>query len=131
MPLTVYAAEITYDGVTRHRSIQGRAPFRLADAVARVAAGLFHYGDDVTVSVRYVRTVPDGTRVTKWELVSQHERDQLDAQPFRQAVEGGEAEGRCGTCGEPLPTEGAFARHFTVPDYRLVNLGKCPNGKQA
>jgi hypothetical protein len=36
---------------------------------------------------------------------------------------------RCAGCGEHLPTEGAFARHFLVPDERYLNLGNCPIGR--
>jgi hypothetical protein len=34
--------------------------------------------------------------------------------------------GACSKCGEPLPTEADFAKHFTVPDFRYPNLGYCP-----
>lgn len=42
--------------------------------------------------------------------------------------------GSC-SCGEPLPTEAAFAQHFTIPQHNLFwgyfNLGDCPNDKEA
>lgn len=33
----------------------------------------------------------------------------------------------CDGCGAELETEGDFARHFTIPDSRYLNLGNCPN----
>lgn len=33
---------------------------------------------------------------------------------------------RCSGCDTMLATEGDFARHFHVPDDRLLNLGDCP-----
>lgn len=36
----------------------------------------------------------------------------------------------CSGCGTRLATEGDFARHFTVPDSRYLNLGECPVGAQ-
>lgn len=33
---------------------------------------------------------------------------------------------KCGGCGTLLVTEGDFARHFTIPDPRFLNLGNCP-----
>lgn len=54
---------------------------------------------------------------TKWDLISTEQREALDAMSFG---------GDCSFCGEPLPTEGAFARHFVVTDYRYPNLGECP-----
>ena len=55
--------------------------------------------------------------MTKWDLLSEQERAELDATPFG---------GSCSGCGEHLATEGAFARHFTIGDRRYPNLGNCP-----
>lgn len=33
----------------------------------------------------------------------------------------------CTGCGTVLVTEADFAKHFTVPDLRFLNLGDCPN----
>jgi hypothetical protein len=46
----------------------------------------------------------------------------LDRTPFT-----ANGTGRCSSCGEQLPTEGDFARHFIVLDERFINLGECPN----
>lgn len=54
--------------------------------------------------------------VTKWDLITDRERDSLDRTPFN---------GNCGSCGEHLLTEGQFARHYVVPDLQYPNLGTC------
>jgi hypothetical protein len=36
----------------------------------------------------------------------------------------------CGGCGILLETEEDFAKHFTIPDSRYLNLGDCPTGKK-
>lgn len=33
---------------------------------------------------------------------------------------------QCSTCGAPIPTEAAFAKHYLVDDERYLNLGNCP-----
>lgn len=33
---------------------------------------------------------------------------------------------RCSGCDAMLATEGDFARHFSIPDSRYLNLGDCP-----
>lgn len=58
--------------------------------------------------------------VTKWDLLGEEEREGLDATPFG---DGGQV---CMGCGEVLPTEGAFARHFHLYDRKYKNLGYCP-----
>lgn len=32
----------------------------------------------------------------------------------------------CGNCGAEHKTEADFARHYVIPDERLLNLGECP-----
>ncbi len=59
---------------------------------------------------------------TKWDVIHPVERTMLDAIPF------GDGTLTCSKCGITLPTEGAFARHYTVNDARYLNLGSCPNG---
>lgn len=61
--------------------------------------------------------------VTRWDLITDRERAALDATPCRD--EAGRPL-RCSGCGEPLPTEGAFARHFVLPNRRHLNIGVCP-----
>lgn len=34
--------------------------------------------------------------------------------------------GECTGCGESLPTEADFAKHFLVSDPRYLNVGYCP-----
>lgn len=68
-----------------------------------------------------------GIPFTKWDLLSRKERAELDVTPFLRP--GTKELGACGGCGEPLPTEGAFARHFIVPNPHLYNVGYCPNNK--
>ena len=67
-------------------------------------------------------TLPPGS-ITKWQAIHPIEREQLDRTPFGSSG----VEPVCSSCGEPLPTEGAFARHFVVTDRRYLNLGYCPN----
>ncbi|MEU8327327.1 hypothetical protein [Micromonospora sp. NPDC048839] len=57
------------------------------------------------------------TPVTKWDLLPENVREALDAQPLGI---------NCSGCSEPLPTEGAFARHFVLYDRQYLNLGYCP-----
>ena len=59
-------------------------------------------------------------RHTKWYLIAPEERRALDATPFSDGTKG------CSVCHTPLPTEGAFARHYLVPDRHYRNLGECP-----
>lgn len=73
------------------------------------------------------RSDPQHRIITKWDLLSDAERTSLDATPFYRA--GTKEPGECSTCGEPLPTEGAFARHFIVRDPYLYNIGSCPTSK--
>lgn len=64
---------------------------------------------------------------TKADLITAQELAALDrtpipARPNREAM-------RCVRCRVELPTEGAFARHFVIPDARYLNLGNCPTKK--
>ncbi len=65
--------------------------------------------------------------VTKWDLLGDDDREAYDGMPLTDS-EGGVL--RCSGCDELLPTEGAFARHFVLPDLRYWNLGRCPQGAQ-
>ncbi|MDH6462078.1 hypothetical protein M2302_002253 [Micromonospora sp. A200] len=60
---------------------------------------------------------------TKWDLISDADRDALDRTPFTR-WDG--TPGECSGCGEELPTEGAFARHFLLYNRVHLNLGYCP-----
>jgi len=64
------------------------------------------------------RELPSGP-ITKWDALHTHERAQLERTPFMDGVQ------LCSGCGTPLPTEAAFAQHFTVTDRRYLNLGSC------
>lgn len=57
-------------------------------------------------------------RYTKWDFISDAERAELDAFTVSGYV--------CTGCGIALPTNGAFYRHFVIPDARWLNLGECP-----
>ncbi len=37
----------------------------------------------------------------------------------------------CLTCGVNMHTEADFAKHYIVPDPRLLNIGYCPHNKKA
>lgn len=69
---------------------------------------------------REIEINPDGP-ITKWDVLSEWERGDLERTPFQ------DGKGSCSRCGEPLPTEAAFARHYVVNDLRYLNLGSCPN----
>lgn len=70
------------------------------------------------VMIRAQLEEPPAERQTKWSLSSDAERASLDVTPT--------SVGQCSGCGEPLFTEGDFARHFTISDRRYKNLGSCP-----
>jgi hypothetical protein len=56
---------------------------------------------------------------TKWDHLSETEREALDATPLNIP---------CSGCGKNLSTEGDFARHFVLLYGRqYLNLGRCPN----
>jgi len=61
---------------------------------------------------------------TKADLITAEELAELDRTPF---LDHNGQPGRCSICQTELPTEGDFARHFTVPDPNYKNLGYCPN----
>lgn len=65
--------------------------------------------------------------VTKWDLITDADRDALDRTPFTDSAGN---PGACAGCGEALPTEGAFARHFVLTDRRYLNLGWCPDAQR-
>lgn len=70
-------------------------------------------------------------RQTKWTILS----DRLakareacaDAEQALYGLDGTPCGLTCSGCGKFLETEGDFARHFTVPDSRYLNLGECPS----
>jgi hypothetical protein len=93
-------------------------PVRLA-VDATLVRGLLR---DIAAATAIVEP-PRGTLVTKWDLIDRVERALLDATPTR-AHDGGHIV--CSGCGTELPTEGAFARHYIVPDRRFKGLGYCP-----
>lgn len=80
------------------------------------------YAEVILGRVRVVREiqVDHGAPYTKWDFLTDAERKELDAAPFK------DGDGSCGRCGEALPTEGHFARHYVIPDLRYLNLGCCP-----
>lgn len=39
----------------------------------------------------------------------------------------GDGTTRCSGCGEDVSTEAKFSQHYVIPDYRLANIGHCPN----
>lgn len=64
--------------------------------------------------------------LTKWDLLGDADREALDRTAFKDSSGG---PGACSGCRESLSTEGAIARHFTLPDARYWNVGNCPNVK--
>jgi hypothetical protein len=66
-----------------------------------------------------------GLPVTKADLISADELAALDRTPIAPRPDGRPM--RCVRCRKELPTEGDFARHFVIPDPRLLNTGWCPN----
>jgi hypothetical protein len=66
---------------------------------------------------------------TKWSILIQR-RDELqrqlnDAQSYLDGMEATSCGLTC-DCGQFLATEADFAKHYTVPDERYLNLGSCP-----
>lgn len=55
--------------------------------------------------------------VTKWDLISESERQSLEKTPLGK---------NCSGCEEPLLTEADFARHFLLYNRRHRNVGYCP-----
>lgn len=101
LSLTINALNASFDGSPEASS----ALHRMLDAYSRAMAA------EITAPFR------------KWDALHPVERAQLDATPF------GNGNITCSGCGETLPTEGAFARHYLVSDRRYLNLGSCPNKK--
>lgn len=67
---------------------------------------------------------------TKWSIL-QERLDLLEAQAagaraYLEGLNGTPCGLTCAGCGTELVTEGDFARHFTIPDSRFLNLGDCP-----
>ncbi|MER6102425.1 hypothetical protein ABT115_08860 [Streptomyces sp. NPDC001832] len=56
--------------------------------------------------------------LTRWELLTEWERDLLVATPLGVS---------CFYCNTPLPTEADHARHFRLADPVSVAMGYCPN----
>jgi hypothetical protein len=65
---------------------------------------------------QYIRTRPDG-RPVKWDYLSPAQMQALANTPWGPP---------CIICGQPLPTEADFAKHFVLTDIRFLNLGNCP-----
>lgn len=64
-----------------------------------------------------IQTKWGSTAQTKWDLITEAEKADLEKIPFGH---------RCTGCGELLVTEANFAKHFFVPDPRYKNIGYCP-----
>jgi hypothetical protein len=66
---------------------------------------------------------------TKWEILeariaaAKKELEQLEAQKNWLMTVRFDAE--CTHCGQELETEADFAKHFLIPDERLINTGHC------
>jgi len=70
-------------------------------------------------------------RRTKWSILEAQadalERQAADIRAGMAAMWRIQIYAQCPNCGEVLVTEADFARHFTVPDPRYLNLGDCPD----
>jgi hypothetical protein len=71
------------------------------------------------------------TMATKWSILSER-RDQLqkeldEANAYLRGLENTPCNLKCAGCDTLLETEADFAKHFTIPDSRFLNLGDCPN----
>jgi hypothetical protein len=68
--------------------------------------------------------------VTKWDvLVERRNEAQKKADQLQKDLEGLRKTYcglNCAGCGKFLATEMDFAQHFTIPDIRYLNLGRCP-----
>lgn len=83
--------------------------------------------EDIQAAQRIEALRPE-QQVTKWDIIGDRERGELDRTPFQMSQGDEQVPGRCGTCGADTSTEGMFARHYVLDDIRFKNLGHCPNG---
>jgi hypothetical protein len=84
-------------------------------------------GDAIQAADR-IEAIPPGQQVTKWDIIGDRERIQLDRTPFLMWEGHEQVPGRCLTCGADIDTEGKFARHYVLDNIDHKNLGHCPNG---
>lgn len=82
--------------------------------------------DDIQAAQR-IEALKPGQRVTKWDVIGDRERGQLDRTSFLMWDGDVRVPGVCSTCGTDIGTEGEFARHFVLDDIRHKNLGRCPS----
>ena len=113
--MSVWTVELTAIGgdVVRHGTVVAED---MRGALAK-AAGWWSPRTTLAAHVTFVRSLADVERLTKWDLVDDDTRAHLDSLP---------GDYTCTECRTELATEGDFARHFTVTDYRYRNLGTCP-----
>jgi hypothetical protein len=68
---------------------------------------------------------------TKWEILTARlVRAEREVAELRDAMAGLERTPcglKCSGCATPLTTEADFARHFLIPEERLLNVGVCPH----
>lgn len=87
-----------------------------------------HYREEYTGTVeirngrvyvtRMVADLDPEKQFTKWDFLSDWEREKLQTQTFGKP---------CGKCDTMLNTEADFAKHFIVTNPRYFNLGECPS----
>lgn len=90
---------------------------------------------DAVQAAERIEAIKPGQQVTKWDMIGDWERKSLDNTPHTKPeviswdpYEERRVPGWCSGCHEPLPTEGAFARHYILTDLHYTGLGECPKG---
>jgi hypothetical protein len=74
---------------------------------------------------------------SKWDIMNdQYERLDKEAKALLAEILGmqrtpftANGTGKCSSCGDVLPTEADFAKHFLVEDEQFLNLGYCPKAR--
>lgn len=85
--------------------------------------------DAVQVAER-IEALKSDQPVTRWDIISDRERAELDRTPFMMWEGAKQVPGQCRGCGADVDTEGKFARHYVVDDIRYSRLGHCPVARQ-
>lgn len=71
------------------------------------------------------------THRTKWEILSAEiaeKRAELEKlESYMRGMENTPDNAKCSGCDEQFRTNADFARHFKIPNERLLNTGYCPN----
>lgn len=81
---------------------------------------------DAIQAAERIEALKPGQPVTKWDVISDRERAELDRIPFLMWEGAKQIPGQCSGCGADTGTEGKFARHYVLDDIQYKGLGHCP-----